>query len=356
MPLSRDRIRLALDPASKNTPATDVLTGSTPALWRGNDVAIEFAIFTGGTLLTSLANLDSVTMVVTPNDDRQGAIVMTGMVAHASLTAITQDAWDAGTGQHGTITVNGDLTALDLAGQASRVFWVAFYALTTDAPARRITLGSSLLTVIDDGTGSTNSPVPAPPESYTKAEADARFAANVPLEDITTQLNDHESRITDLEVETVKAEQVGVAGGVATLDDAGHVPADQLAVAIPAAATDAPPVLTVGQVPAVGVATAFMRADAVPGLPGLATAEAAGFMDAADKDLLDSLRDGMGAIDVGFGNTVHDVLVVGGSVFVAGEFTTYGGAVATGVAKLSITGQLDAGWSIKWSHQTGDMS
>lgn len=69
----------------------------------------------------------------------------------------------------------------------------------------------------------------------------------------------------------------------------------------------APPTLVVGQTPSQGTSIRGMRSDAKPGLPGLATSGAHGFMDLADKAKLDAatavatastlaLRDGSGRL------------------------------------------------------------
>ena len=350
--LTRDRIRLALETTTKNTPASDVLSGSTPTIWRANDVAFEFAVFVGGTLLASLANIDSITMVATAYDDRQSALVLTGIVRHADLAAITLDDWNAGTAQHGTIAISGDFTALDLDGKTSRDFWLSFYALTTDVPAKKITLGSSLLTVQDDGSGAANSPLPEPPAAYTKAEADARFAAAVPLDDINTALTDLESRTTVLEAQSIPLSQKGAANGVASLGLDGKVPVGQLPAAIASPADAAPAVLAVGQAAAIGASAKFMRSDAKAGLPGPATQDAPGFMSADDKFKLDALAGGRSALDVGFSGPVSDVLVVGTALYAVGSFLKFGSSDAWGIAKLSLSGQLDGRWQSAWGTDT----
>ncbi len=126
-------------------------------------------------------------------------------------------------------------------------------------------------------------------------------------------------------------------------------------------ATVPPPLLAVGQVPALGVSTRAMREDAKPGLPGLATSAAHGFMDKADKARFDLSHIG------NFNGTVNALLVdrTTDTVYVIGEFTKAGNAVTNRIAAVQFNGMVDqrfdagAGFDIApqqiQQHSSGDL-
>ena len=64
---------------------------------------------------------------------------------------MTAEEWEAQTNQHCIIPFTAAETALDLDGKTERDFWLVVTALTNDATPRRLVLGASILTMLDDG-------------------------------------------------------------------------------------------------------------------------------------------------------------------------------------------------------------
>ena len=155
----RERIRLQLDTESHKA-ALDQITQQPPKAWRGNSMQFEMGFFFNDQLL-SMTNIASVTMTVKDNADRNGPKLMEKVIDASGLNQILVDTnWTSGTDQHVVIDFTKDETLLDMGGANTKQFWVAFVALTTDSPVRRFTLGSTILTLEDDGTNSTAASLP----------------------------------------------------------------------------------------------------------------------------------------------------------------------------------------------------
>lgn len=160
---SRERTRMAVDVTS-HEPITDVRTGSTPTIWRGTDLAIELAFAAGADGLVDVSAYSTVTIEIRDAQSRKQLIATKSLATSDLHTALTQDAWEAGTDQHGTWTWTSDETRWDLQGEFEREFWLVISAITTDTPARKVTLGGTTLRVVEDGAGeTTNSPTPGDP-------------------------------------------------------------------------------------------------------------------------------------------------------------------------------------------------
>ena len=356
MQLTSHIIRLALDAAS-NAPALDAITSESPVLWRGNDVTFQLGLFQAGTLIDP-SNLASVTLEVKSATDRGGPSLMRATVAEASFNvALTADNWANNAGQHVSVGFAGSATALDLGGLTEATFWVTVFGLTASTPAARITLGYTTLRVIEDGSTDTGLTSPVPTVGYwTKDEADARYAVSVPLTTIQGNIATLQGQMTAVTATAnaaVPSSSKGAANGVPSLDSGGHIPASQLPAAIPAPSSSTPATLAVGQAPSAGSATTYLRSDALPGLPGLATETSAGFMSAADKIALDGIAGGIGGSGVGFNGPVSDILITSDGVYCAGIFTQYGNQNANSIVRLSTTGVLDTVWETAWLNSIG---
>lgn len=99
----------------------------------------------------------------------------------------------------------------------------------------------------------------------------------------------------------------------------------------------APPTLSVGQAPVVGTSEEAMRADAKPGLPGLATSSAHGFQDMEDKRRWDLSHIG------GFNGAVTGVEIdcENELIYAIGEFTKYGNVGTIRIAAVKFDGTID---------------
>ncbi|MFO1461317.1 MAG: hypothetical protein U1G08_18175 [Verrucomicrobiota bacterium] len=248
------QIRLVVQrTASASSAMVDANTSSTPVIFRGTDVEFWFAIFAGD-LLESPSSLATVTLEVKGSDARIAAALMSKTISPSALNpGLTIEQWDAGEAAHGVIAFSSLETALDLLQSDSREFHLVLAGTTADS--KKITLGISVLTIIEDGTPSGQLVPPAiPADYYTKAEADAKFlqavdetaqnnaiAAKIPL----TQKG-QPNGVAPLDADgKVPAAMIpangtfipttarGAAGGVAGLDSGGKVPPSQLPVGTP---------------------------------------------------------------------------------------------------------------------------
>ncbi len=174
--LSRRRIRLAADAARLDAPC-DALTNFTPAFYRGNDLQVEFALFSGSTLL-DVSNITSVTLEIKNSDELHtppepsAEVLMTKTLTAANLnTALAAADWNAGTAQHGAFT----FTAAQ-ANIAAGHKWLVLWALTSDDPGRVITVAAGPVSVLEDGASGS---ISEPPETgdlyYTSTQSDARY-------------------------------------------------------------------------------------------------------------------------------------------------------------------------------------
>lgn len=280
------RLRFALDLRSREL-FTDVLTGRTPALWRAADVQFELALFDDAALYADIGDIDQITLEIKAADDLQGAALLRITADYADLNrTLTGAEWTAGTLAHATLAASATETALDLDQTPSKVFHLVVSALTTDDPAKTLILGTSRVTVHESGAGGTNnSPEPAE-DYYTAAESDARFVA--------------------------LADYADVGGDVAAAQaaaDAAQADVDALTATVTS-----------------HTSTLSSHTTAI--------GEHETRLDEIEAATTDSAAPG-------FDGAVLALLLDGDALYAAGEFTTYGGTACRGVAKLSITGQLD---------------
>jgi hypothetical protein len=138
---------------------SDELTSQLPEIWRGNDVKIEVAFFEQE-VLQDITCFDSVNMVIKDPANLSGGNIYTETVAYADLNrTLVLSNFVAGTDQHAAFEIPAASSRFDMLGENTRSLWLVFYALTTDTPAKEITLGATLITVHEDGAGSLeNSP------------------------------------------------------------------------------------------------------------------------------------------------------------------------------------------------------
>ena len=159
MPFCTSRIRPKVI-VNKRTQFQDALTSQAPEIWRGNDIKIEAAFFENDALV-DVSCFDSVNLVIKDPDDLGGANIYEETVAYADINrSLVLANFTAGTDQHATFEIATSNSRFDMQGANTRKLWLVFYALTTDTPAKEITLGATLLTVHEDGAGTLeNSPV-----------------------------------------------------------------------------------------------------------------------------------------------------------------------------------------------------
>ena len=176
MSLGRRRIRILADAAvPPGTPLKDILTGGTPAVWRGNDIQFEIAVGLSEAIVTDVTNIASLTVTILTGSNPTDAVLVEKTLTGAELTTITQEQWDAKTHQHALVAFLNSQTCPALGAVANKNFWVSISMVTNDSPGRSITLGCTTLSIYEDGVGAEVTTDPQPNPAYTQAEADARF-------------------------------------------------------------------------------------------------------------------------------------------------------------------------------------
>lgn len=171
---TRERIRLAIDVRSEDASIEDAITGNSPSMWRGTDLALEAGFFYDGELI-DVSVFASITCEVRDAATRTSLVLATKTLAGSEINAaMTSDQWQAGTHQHALFAWTSDETRWDLQGQLARSYWLVIHAITTDSPPRRVTLGATTLVVREDGAGEpANSPTPGDPTFLTAAQTQA---------------------------------------------------------------------------------------------------------------------------------------------------------------------------------------
>jgi len=172
--LSRKRIRLLADQSTRTSDKiSDVLTSSTPELWRGNDVQFEIGLAINEVIRDDISNLASVSLTLR-RGSAAGAELVTKSVAAAQLTDISQAQWTAGTHQHALVVLTREETAWTLTGSSENL-WLVVSQATNDAPGRDLTIQHTILKFVEDGTGTGDYVTSNPDQYYTKSETDARY-------------------------------------------------------------------------------------------------------------------------------------------------------------------------------------
>lgn len=161
---SRERIRLTADAASQDG-MLDAITGRTPSIWRGTDLAVEFAAVYGDAGLIDISRFASLTLEVRDATTRTATILATKTIASAEFNpGLTLDQWEGGVSQHGVFSFTKDETRFDLGSALEKDFWLVISGITNDTPTRAVTLGATTLRVVEDGAGETSSsPLPGDP-------------------------------------------------------------------------------------------------------------------------------------------------------------------------------------------------
>jgi hypothetical protein len=166
-PLAPVPIRLFCDLAA---PANllDLNRGQPPSFYRGDDIEIDIGLGENGNLLTGLASsgaggIASVTCQLFASENDTNSPMMSCTVAASAMNlALTQAEWtnDSTPFYHAAFLFPNAQTGISLGGAASVNYWLRITALTTDTPAKIITLLDGPITV-RDGPVSTASAPPA---------------------------------------------------------------------------------------------------------------------------------------------------------------------------------------------------
>jgi len=175
-PLTPLPIRLLCDLAAPSS-LLDLNRGQPPSFYRGDDIEIDIGIGQNGALLAGLASsgaggMASVTaqLFVSENDTNAPMMSCTVLAAAMNL-ALTQVNWAAGgsANSHAAFLFTNSQTGLSLNGQASVNYWLRITAVSTDSPAKNITLLDGPITVRDGPVSVASPPTGAQFRFYTVA-------------------------------------------------------------------------------------------------------------------------------------------------------------------------------------------
>lgn len=133
--LSRQRIRLACDPAKDQSPL-DLITNLAPNLLRGVDVQFELGLFWND-VIQPVSGISSLTLEI--REKRTGDPVISSTLTGATLDAsLTWESWVNETAQHALFTFTKEQTSLfQISEKGYDEFWLVVRALSSDVPQRR---------------------------------------------------------------------------------------------------------------------------------------------------------------------------------------------------------------------------
>lgn len=184
-------IRLAVTTASfPQVPPVDANTGEWPAMFKGSDTAFDLGVFNAARFPVSLANLESLKLLVYPYVPPQNYLgypledavdpIATVTVDAADITAvITTAQWDAGLTQNCTFVLPGDTSAaFDLQGQPYDKFTITIRGLKEGGG--HIVYGSGPLMVYESGINS-DGPTPPVPGDFTATESVTNSTGNTTI-------------------------------------------------------------------------------------------------------------------------------------------------------------------------------
>ncbi len=152
----------------------DADTGEVLTCFRGNDLAVHVAFFSGD-LLMAISNLVQAVLTVKDPAAVTGDPLM--YKAQASLdSALTSAQWNARTSEHALFEFTGAETNVDISGQIFKDLYLGVNVDTDDTPGKDLCYGTADLRIVEDGRGDGDNAPEVPAEYYTKDQADARYA------------------------------------------------------------------------------------------------------------------------------------------------------------------------------------
>lgn len=163
-------LRVACD-LGKPDASLDPRTNNFPIAIRGADLLLQLAAFRDGAIVDDVSNYETLTAIIrSVNDDGSlGVVIASEAIAGAALAPCTENAWDAGTGQHAQLSFDGD--DLNIAGGNYKLI---AYGITTAGVL--VPWAHCTFKVLDVGLVDGAPPEPAS-DYYTRAEADTLFTA-----------------------------------------------------------------------------------------------------------------------------------------------------------------------------------
>ena len=151
----RHRIRIAPDVKS-HTPVIDLVSGSTPLIWRGTSLQVEVGLLFNGVLQADISNIAHLYLEIHNGSRAGGAFLQKELLPAALHGTLTPEEWVTGTADkyHALFELSKEETQLPLSGdntlQQKQTFWLVIHAVTSDAISRNITWGGCNLEVEED--------------------------------------------------------------------------------------------------------------------------------------------------------------------------------------------------------------
>ena len=189
MPTTRNRSRCLLDLANADAPLLDLLqtTPVTPEIPRGFDWQLEIGLAESAALQEAIGHIASITIEVKrPRagryaPDADDTLLMAKTLAAVDLNAaLTTETWvtAAEADSHALLA----FTAAETLNLPAGKCWINIYALTTDAPARRILYASAPAEVDSSGSPSTGDALDPQLTYLTAEQSDARYPLLSPVD------------------------------------------------------------------------------------------------------------------------------------------------------------------------------
>ncbi len=171
--LTHKRIRIKFS-ADEFTSQKDILTSTTPKMYRGNWSRFEVIVYWNNEIV-DLSNIVSLTLEIFRLN--RSVRLASKTVTFAEITALPSAAnWTAGTAQHAAFDFNGtEMNWALAAGQTEENFFLVLSGITNDTPGHEITYGTSGFTLVEDGAGAAGVPPTNDPLYYNAEDSDARF-------------------------------------------------------------------------------------------------------------------------------------------------------------------------------------
>jgi len=145
------QVRFACDPES-HAAVIDQITNAAALTWRGVPVSVQFALSIDGTLITDATNIANVYFQI-HTARNLGPLFVKSMAASTLDLTLTDATWKDGSKQHGTFSLTGVDTQIDLTGipEFKRTLWWVLHVVMSDGTP--ITCGTGQWTIEEDGAG-----------------------------------------------------------------------------------------------------------------------------------------------------------------------------------------------------------
>jgi hypothetical protein len=166
-------IRCKLFPKQVGKPFATLDTGLKPKMWIGSQVEFQFGLFNRDATLDEeaelydISNIAGLPQIRIRTANAAGSILLDHTAAGAVIEkdpSLTLDTWNDGSKQHFKMYFPETATGITAGNQ-----YIVIYGPDSDV------FGTSIIEVIDPGTGAAASPAPAAEGYYTKNEVRALF-------------------------------------------------------------------------------------------------------------------------------------------------------------------------------------